>query len=77
MSQTVLTERIYEAYKNVAVLEKSIFPTDIDLEEAYRIQHVFTKAKKENNETLNGYKISMTSPETQALFDAKEPYTDK
>ena len=73
MSQTVLTETIYEAYKNVAVLEKSIFPTDIDLEEAYRIQHAFTNAKKENNETLNGYKISMTSPETQALFDAKEP----
>lgn len=73
MSQSVLTETIYNAYKNVAVLEKSIFPTDIDLEEAYRIQHAFTKAKKENSETLKGYKISMTSPETQALFDAKEP----
>lgn len=73
MSQSVLTETIYKAYKNVSGLEKSVFPTAIDLEEAYRIQHAFTEAKKENNETLKGYKISMTSPETQALFDAKEP----
>lgn len=73
MSQAIFLETLYGAYKNVAVLEKSVFPADIDLEEAYRIQHAFTKAKKENNETLKGYKISMTSLETQALFGAKEP----
>lgn len=73
MSQSVLTETIYKAYKHIVGLEKSVFPATIDLEEAYRIQHAFTRAKKENDETLKGYKISMTSPETQALFNAKEP----
>lgn len=73
MSRVAFLETLYNAYSNVAALDKAVFPTDIDLEEAYRIQHAFTVAKKENNETLKGYKISMTSPETQALFDAKEP----
>lgn len=73
MSQADFVETLYNAYKNVVATEKSIFPADIDLEEAYRIQHSFTEAKKENNESLKGYKISMTSPETQALFDATEP----
>lgn len=73
MSRAVLLEKLYDAYKEVAVLEKSVFPSDIELEEAYRIQHAFTEAKRKNDETLQGYKISMTSPETQALFEAKEP----
>lgn len=64
---------LYDAYKNRKALNKDIFPAGIDLDEAYRMQHAFTAAKKENHETLKGYKISMTSPETQALFDAHEP----
>ncbi|WP_018664958.1 2-keto-4-pentenoate hydratase [Heyndrickxia acidiproducens] len=64
---------LYESYKNVKALNKDIFPAGMDLDKAYQVQHAFTAAKKENHETLKGYKISMTSPETQALFDAKEP----
>ncbi|MER2175017.1 MAG: fumarylacetoacetate hydrolase [Carnobacterium sp.] len=54
-------------------LDKAIFPENISLEEAYTMQHLFTAAKEHNGEKLQGYKISMTSPETQALFEASEP----
>ncbi|WP_026695193.1 2-keto-4-pentenoate hydratase [Peribacillus kribbensis] len=73
MSAQAVLQSLYQSYKNMEPLKKDIFPADIDLQEAYQIQHAFTEAKKENNEYLNGYKISMTSPETLALFNAKEP----
>lgn len=73
MSKKIFAETLYCAYKDIKALKKDISPADIDLENAYKIQHAFTEAKKENNEILKGYKISMTSPETQAWFNAKEP----
>lgn len=37
---------LYDAYKNGKALNKDIFPSGIDLDEAYRMQHAFTAAKK-------------------------------
>lgn len=64
---------LYPAYKEVQSLKKDVFPKQVSLEEAYGMQHSFTALKEKNGEKLQGYKISMTSPETQALFDASEP----
>lgn len=73
MITQTFVDTLYDSYKNQKALKKEVFPSDINLDEAYQVQHAFTEAKRENNEFLKGYKISMTSPETQALFDAKEP----
>lgn len=64
---------LYPAYRDIQPLEKDVFPKNVSLEEAYSMQHSFTAVKEQNGEKLQGYKISMTSPETQALFDATEP----
>lgn len=66
-------DTLYPAYNEVRSLEKEVFPKQVSLEEAYVMQHSFTAVKEKNGEKLQGYKISMTSPETQALFDASEP----
>ena len=68
-----LVNNLSDSYIHVKALKKDVFSPHISLNEAYQIQHAFTAAKRENNEFLKGYKISMTSPETQSLFDAKEP----
>ncbi|RFU69233.1 fumarylacetoacetate hydrolase, partial [Bacillus sp. V59.32b] len=73
MITQTFVDTLYDSYKNQKALKKEVFPSDINLDEAYQVQHAFTEAKRENNECLKGYKISMTSPETQALFEAKEP----
>lgn len=73
MSDKNFSQVLYEAYKDKTALSKEKFPSGIDLEEAYKMQHAFTEYKKNSDEKLKGYKISMTSPETQAWFDANEP----
>uniref|UniRef100_UPI00352A0D20 2-keto-4-pentenoate hydratase n=1 Tax=Aerococcus urinaeequi TaxID=51665 RepID=UPI00352A0D20 len=48
--------------------------TQLTEKEAYLVQHFTVQKKTERfNEERVGYKISMTSPETQAFFDADEP----
>ncbi|MFJ7680076.1 2-keto-4-pentenoate hydratase [Peribacillus sp. NPDC097264] len=73
MIKEVFLNKLSDSYIHVKALKKDVFSSHISLEEAYRIQHAFTAAKRANDECLKGYKISMTSPETQALFNAKEP----
>ncbi len=73
MSNSNYSQSIFEAYKDNKSLNKENFPFGINLDEAYFIQHSFTKLKGMNNEYLKGYKISMTSPETQGWFNANEP----
>ncbi|MEK4947280.1 2-keto-4-pentenoate hydratase [Carnobacterium sp. FSL W8-0810] len=68
-----INHKLYPSYRDIQPLEKDTFPKDISLEEAYTMQHSFTAVKEKNGEKLQGYKISMTSPETQALFGASEP----
>lgn len=72
-TEEFIDRKLYPAYKGIRPLKKDIFPTSVSLNEAYAMQHSFTAAKEKNGEKLQGYKISMTSPETQALFNASEP----
>src|SRR5699024_4508758 len=63
-------ERLYEARKYGTVLKPGQDIKTDTVEEAYNIQ---TEILNMQDETVKGYKISMTSPETQALFDSNEP----
>ncbi|MFD1412714.1 2-keto-4-pentenoate hydratase [Oceanobacillus jeddahense] len=45
----------------------------ISEEEAYQVQHAFIKKRVQEGEAVAGYKISMTSKETQAIADTNEP----
>lgn len=73
MKKEEYLSKLYEAYAAMKPLSKDIFPDHTELEEAYEIQHAFTALKEQHGEKLAGYKISMTSAGTQALFNAKEP----
>ncbi len=42
-------------------------------EEAYHVQHAFIKKRIQEGDAIAGYKISMTSAETQAIADTNEP----
>lgn len=63
-------ERLYEARKAGTVLKPGQDIKADTVEEAYNIQ---TEILNTQNEAVKGYKISMTSLETQALFDSNEP----
>ena len=66
--------RLLKAYQTGLAMDKADFPNGINLNDAYSLQYAFTKAKLiNNNESLKGYKVSLTSPGTQALFEANEP----
>ena len=68
-----LAEQLYSAYRDQLTLPKSVFIDGMDVEQAYQVQHQVTAQKVANGATLAGYKISMTSARTMALFDATEP----
>lgn len=73
MAHQQLVSSLHSAYLNNEPLDRSHLPDNLSLDEAYRIQHAFTAAKIDHSEHLAGYKISMTSPETQGWFGACEP----
>ncbi|MFJ7747623.1 2-keto-4-pentenoate hydratase [Peribacillus sp. NPDC097295] len=73
MLKETFLNSLSDSYIHVKPLKKDVFSPHISLDEAYQLQHAFTAAKRKNNEVLKGYKISMTSLETQSLFKAKEP----
>ena len=63
-------QKLYDArLKGVNLRPGQDIKTDT-VEAAYKIQD---KILNMQNESAKGYKISMTSPETQALFDSSEP----
>ncbi|WP_131668342.1 2-keto-4-pentenoate hydratase [Psychrobacter pygoscelis] len=68
-----LAEQLYNAYRDQLSLPKSVFIDDMDVEQAYQIQHQVTAQKVANGATLAGYKISMTSERTMALFASTNP----
>ena len=68
-----LADRLYTAYKTNRALEKDQIPSTLDLTAAYSIQHALTSRKTQDGEPLKGYKISLTSPETQKLFNSDKP----
>ena len=68
-----LAEQLYSAYRNQLTLPKSVFIDSLDVEQAYQVQHQVTAHKVIDGATLAGYKISMTSERTMALFASTEP----
>lgn len=68
-----LANILYEAYINKQQITKDQIPALLEKEAAYAIQHAVTDAKTAANEELTGYKISLTSPETQELFNSETP----
>lgn len=73
MSPEQLAEQLFNAYHQRITLTKDTFIEGIDVEQAYQIQHQVTALKVATGAKLAGYKISMTSAQTMALFDSTEP----
>lgn len=67
------SERLYTAYQKRQALEKDRIPASLTMQEAYAVQHAVTAKKIQDGELLKGYKISLTSPETQQLFNSDKP----
>lgn len=69
-----LAEKLFDAYLHNQPLNQDEIPAELDKQAAYRIQHAVTARKIEQpQEELKGYKISLTSPETQNLFHSDTP----
>ncbi|MBP1950968.1 2-keto-4-pentenoate hydratase [Virgibacillus litoralis] len=71
---TILVNTLYNAYNLGQAISKEEIPKNISKEDAYNIQHQLTDKKSaNNNDNLIGYKISLTSEETQHLFNSTTP----
>ncbi|WP_241535941.1 2-keto-4-pentenoate hydratase [Indiicoccus explosivorum] len=69
-----LVDVLYEAHMRRQSIPKDRIPADLDKEQAYEIQRAVTEKKAaEAGEQLRGYKISLTSKETQDLFASDSP----
>ncbi|SEP84720.1 2-keto-4-pentenoate hydratase [Virgibacillus subterraneus] len=71
---TNLVNTLYNAYSLGQAISKEEIPETISKEDAYSVQHQLTELKSANsNDKLIGYKISLTSEETQQLFNSTTP----
>ncbi len=69
-----LVEVLFNAYKYNQTISSKEVPEDIDQSAAYTIQHKVTDKKSQYyNDKLIGYKISLTSEETQNMFNSTSP----
>ena len=69
-----LADILYEAYARKHPIPKDRIPAYLDKKCAYEIQHALTQMKvTHSNEELVGYKVSLTSKETQELFKSDSP----
>lgn len=66
------TEQLYQAYKENKPLVKGELDVH-DVDTAYKVQDEVLALKEQAGEKLAGYKISLTSKETQDLFDSDCP----
>ncbi|WP_174614373.1 2-keto-4-pentenoate hydratase [Virgibacillus ihumii] len=74
VNTTKLAETLFDACNNQQPLSKENIPADISTADAYEVQHRLTEMKiLQNEDKLAGYKISLTSEETQRLFNATTP----
>lgn len=65
---------LFDAYDSKLQLSKDLVPAFLEKEKAYEIQHALTAMKSATlNEEIKGYKISLTSKETQDLFQSETP----
>ncbi|WP_411842752.1 2-keto-4-pentenoate hydratase [Salinicoccus sp. HZC-1] len=67
-----VTKQLYNAYINNEPLKRGVIGIT-NLEEAYDVQDEVLDMKIENGEEMKGYKISLTSKETQDLFKSEQP----
>ena len=65
-------KKLYDAYAKNEPLKRGVIGVT-DLEEAYSVQDAVLDLKIESGEVLSGYKISLTSEETQKLFKSDQP----
>lgn len=65
-------ETLYNAYLNNDPLQRGVIGVT-NLKEAYEIQDEVLNMKIDSGEELSGYKISLTSDETQKLFKSDQP----
>lgn len=66
-----LANALFEAYKTKKPLKMDEWKDMVSDEEAsYRVQRRLMELKGEN---LGGYKVSLTSKQTQDMFDSNEP----
>lgn len=69
-----LAQKLFNAHLHNEPLSKDAIPADLEKRAAYRIQHEVTSKKTTGStEEHKGYKISLTSPETQDLFNSTTP----
>ena len=74
LNEKKMTEILFDAYANKKLVQKNRIPASLNKEVAYGIQHAVTELKSEKSqEALIGYKVSLTSKETQNLFDTDTP----
>ncbi|UTR10745.1 2-keto-4-pentenoate hydratase [Evansella sp. LMS18] len=67
-------DKLLEAEKNITPVPFLSNTVTLSEDEAYRFQHeLIAKKSAQLNDEVKGYKVSMTSPETQALADTDEP----
>ncbi|MGK7378891.1 2-keto-4-pentenoate hydratase [Planococcus sp. 1R117A] len=73
-SSQKMADILYDAYIHKKQITKELIPPFLKKDEAYELQHIVTSKKAtEAAERLAGYKISLTSPETQKLFRSDTP----
>ncbi|WP_077304907.1 2-keto-4-pentenoate hydratase [Terribacillus halophilus] len=69
-----LAAQLLEVYETKQPIDFFSKVQHLSVEESYDVQQVFAaKRLKQTGKEIKGYKISMTSPSTQALFSASEP----
>ncbi|MFC6295132.1 2-keto-4-pentenoate hydratase [Lactiplantibacillus daoliensis] len=70
-TETEVAQQLFEAYQTQHALKMADFETAVaDEDAAYRVQAELTALKKQ---PVGGYKVSLTSAETQKMFDAHTP----
>lgn len=71
LEQQALAQKLFEAFKTNAPLDRDEYVGVVnDFDTAYAVQEAVMALKKE---PTAGYKVSLTSPETQAMFSSDSP----
>ncbi|MFT8469329.1 2-keto-4-pentenoate hydratase [Oenococcus sp.] len=71
VNETQMVDALFQAYQSHEALKESDFKGLVtDDQSAYRVQRQLTELK---NEKVGGYKVSLTSKQTQNMFDADSP----
>lgn len=72
--QLEMAASLYKAYVDGHTISQERIPASLEKNRAYSVQHAVTVKKTSNGEEeLKGYKISLTSKETQQLFQSETP----